>query len=44
MTAAEPQDELMKACPYRGLVPYFENDAEFFSAGKATPASSWRTA
>lgn len=30
MTAAEPQDELMKACPYRGLVPYFEDDAEFF--------------
>ena len=30
MTPAEPQAELIKACPYRGLVPYFEDDAEYF--------------
>ncbi len=30
MSPAEPQAELIKACPYRGLVPYFEDDAEYF--------------
>ncbi|MEO6742045.1 MAG: WD40 repeat domain-containing protein [Chthoniobacteraceae bacterium] len=26
----EPHAELIKACPYRGLVPYFEEDADYF--------------
>jgi len=27
---AEPDPERIKACPYRGLVPYFEGDADYF--------------
>ena len=26
----EPRADLIKACPYRGLVPYFEDDADYF--------------
>ena len=26
----EPDSALIKACPYRGLVPYFEEDADYF--------------
>ena len=26
----EPDPALIKACPYRGLVPYFEEDADYF--------------
>ena len=28
------QAELLKACPYRGLVPYFEDDADYFFGRK----------
>ncbi len=29
-TPAEPDAALIQACPYRGLVPYFEDDADYF--------------